>query len=51
VAGVTGYDEQRGDQLIVESLPFESSLNAQPPPSVRAPSSKPPSKIRPGWNS
>ena len=41
VAGVTGYDEQRGDQLIVESLPFESSLNAQPPPSVRAPSSKP----------
>ena len=31
VAGVTGFDEQRGDQLIVESLPFESSLNAQPP--------------------
>ena len=31
VAGVTGFDEQRGDQLIVESLPFESSLNAEPP--------------------
>ncbi|MEI9976905.1 MAG: flagellar basal-body MS-ring/collar protein FliF [Ignavibacteriota bacterium] len=31
VAGVTGFSEERGDQLIVESLPFESSLNAQPP--------------------
>ena len=35
VAGVTGFDERRGDQLIVESLPFESSLNALPPPPVR----------------
>ena len=32
VAGVTGFSEDRGDQLIVESLPFEQSLNAQPPP-------------------
>ena len=32
VAGVTGFDEQRGDQLIVESLPFESSLTSEPPP-------------------
>ena len=31
VAGVTGFSEERGDQLIVESLPFESSLNSQPP--------------------
>jgi len=31
VAGVTGLDEKRGDQLIVETLPFESSLNAVPP--------------------
>jgi flagellar M-ring protein FliF len=31
VAAVTGLDEKRGDQLIVETLPFESSLNAQPP--------------------
>jgi flagellar M-ring protein FliF len=41
VAGVTGFNEQRGDQLIVESLPFESSLNAQPPPSPRPTNSKP----------
>jgi flagellar M-ring protein FliF len=27
VAGVTGFSESRGDQLIVESLPFESSLS------------------------
>ena len=31
VAAVTGINEQRGDQLIVETLPFESSLNALPP--------------------
>ncbi|HEX3745140.1 MAG TPA: flagellar basal-body MS-ring/collar protein FliF [Bryobacteraceae bacterium] len=41
VAGVTGFDEQRGDQLIVDSLPFESSLNAQPPPSNHPTSAKP----------
>jgi flagellar M-ring protein FliF len=42
VAGVTGFNEERGDQLIVESLPFESSLNAQPPPSaVKTPVGKP----------
>ncbi len=31
VGAVTGLNEQRGDQLIVETLPFESSLNAAPP--------------------
>lgn len=31
VAGVTGFSAERGDQLIVESLPFESVLNVQPP--------------------
>lgn len=41
VAGVTGFNEERGDQLIVESLPFESSLNAQPPPSAHPTGSKP----------
>jgi flagellar M-ring protein FliF len=41
VAGVTGFNQERGDQLIVESLPFESSLNAQPPPAARPTSSKP----------
>jgi len=36
VAGVTGFNAERGDQLIVESLPFESSLNAQPPPAAKS---------------
>lgn len=31
VAGVTGFSADRGDQLIVETLPFESSLHAAPP--------------------
>ncbi|MEO8659305.1 MAG: flagellar basal-body MS-ring/collar protein FliF [Bryobacteraceae bacterium] len=42
VAGVTGFNEQRGDQLIVESLPFESNLNMEPP--VGAVPAKPGSK-------
>lgn len=46
VAGVTGFDQQRGDQLIVESLPFESSLNALPPP-VAHPTGKPAAKEPP----
>ncbi|MBM3774589.1 MAG: flagellar M-ring protein FliF [Acidobacteria bacterium] len=31
VAAATGFSAQRGDQLIVESLPFESTLNFEPP--------------------
>ncbi len=31
VAGVTGFAEQRGDQITIESLPFESTLDAEPP--------------------
>ena len=34
VAGVTGFNAERGDQLIVETLPFESSLKAAPPQPV-----------------
>ncbi len=32
VMGVAGLKPDRGDQLIVESLPFESTLNSEPPP-------------------
>jgi len=32
VAGVTGLNAARGDQLVVETLPFEASQNAEPPP-------------------
>jgi flagellar M-ring protein FliF len=32
VAGVTGFSEDRGDQLVIETLPFESTLLLEPPP-------------------
>jgi flagellar M-ring protein FliF len=32
VAGVTGFSADRGDQVVVESLPFESTLTLEPPP-------------------
>src|ERR1035437_958121 len=35
VAGIAGLDVQRGDQLIVETLPFESSLNSELPKSLK----------------
>ena len=35
VAGIAGLDVQRGDQLIVETLPFESSLNSEFPKSLK----------------
>lgn len=44
VAGVTGFSAERGDQLVVETLPFESSQNAEPPES---PSSSPVTKDPP----
>jgi flagellar M-ring protein FliF len=31
VAGVTAFDAQRGDQITVETLPFESTNEAEPP--------------------
>lgn len=40
IAGVIGFSAERGDQLIVETLPFESTLNPEqlpPPPSPAAP--------------
>jgi flagellar M-ring protein FliF len=43
VAGVIGLNAERGDQLVVETLPFESTLNPEqlPPPAPPAPP--------PGW--
>lgn len=32
VAGIIGFTETRGDQLTVESLPFETTVSAEPPP-------------------
>jgi flagellar M-ring protein FliF len=36
VAAATGFSTPRGDQLIVESLPFESTLNLEPPAAAPA---------------
>src|SRR5580693_4318676 len=43
VAGVIGFSAERGDQLIVETLPFEATLNPEPlPPAAKpAPPAKP----------
>ncbi len=43
VAGVIGFNAERGDQLVVETLPFESTLNPEqlPPPAPPPPA--------PGW--
>lgn len=43
VAGVTGYSPDRGDQLVVDSLPFESNMPTDPLAApVHAPDSKTP---------
>lgn len=34
VAGVIGFRQDRGDQLIVEAQPFESTLSWEPPPTA-----------------
>jgi flagellar M-ring protein FliF len=31
IAGIIGISPERGDQVLVETLPFESTLNAEPP--------------------
>lgn len=43
VAAAIGFDAQRGDQLVIESLPFESTLNPEPLPATRE--TPPPSGI------
>ncbi|MGB7760576.1 MAG: flagellar basal-body MS-ring/collar protein FliF [Bryobacteraceae bacterium] len=42
VTGVTGFNAERGDQITIESLPFESTLTLEPPqPQAPAPPAKP----------
>jgi flagellar M-ring protein FliF len=36
VAGITGFTEQRGDQITVETLPFETTVEAEPPQAAPA---------------
>jgi flagellar M-ring protein FliF len=47
VAAATGFNAERGDQLVVETLPFDSTLNAERP---EAPGATPaPAKHNPSW--
>ena len=48
VAGVTGFSAERGDQITVESLPFESTLNLEPPPLPQNPAPAAPAPSRHG---
>jgi flagellar M-ring protein FliF len=51
IAGVVGLSTDRGDQVLVESLPFESTLNAEPPATTApAPSSQYPQWLAPYAN-
>ncbi len=45
---MSGFNAERGDQLIVETLPFESSLNSEPPKSTKPVTGTKPSKD-PAW--
>jgi flagellar M-ring protein FliF len=42
VAGITGYTEARGDQIAIETLPFETTLEAEPPGAPVPPSRQAP---------
>jgi flagellar M-ring protein FliF len=48
VAAATGFSEPRGDQLTVETLPFESTLGVEPPAEPPSPSA-PPANGLPPW--
>jgi flagellar M-ring protein FliF len=41
VAGITGFSAERGDQLVIETLPFETTLLLEPPASPNAAPGKP----------
>jgi flagellar M-ring protein FliF len=47
IAGVVGLSPERGDQVLVETLPFEATLNAEPPNLPGAPSAQPTSNAPP----
>ena len=50
VAGVINFKSERGDQLIVETLPFEATLHTEPPPpAAPAPAPAAPAGQLPAW--
>lgn len=49
VAGVTGVVTERGDQIIVETFPFEATLRFEPPPAAPAQTPAGPAGWGPPW--
>ena len=49
VIAATGFVPDRGDQIVVETLPFESTLNTEPPLAPAAPGNPAPPARAPGW--
>ena len=49
VIAATGFLPDRGDQIVVETLPFESTLNTEPPLPPAAPVKSAPPQRLPGW--
>jgi flagellar M-ring protein FliF len=47
VAGITGFVQERGDQIIIESLPFEATLDQQEASEPSAAPALPASKLKP----
>ena len=47
VAAAAGFNAQRGDQLVVDSLPFRATIQAQPPPLPQQPIASKPEPARP----
>ncbi|MGA2115733.1 MAG: flagellar basal-body MS-ring/collar protein FliF [Bryobacteraceae bacterium] len=45
VAGVAGFSQERGDQIVVDTLAFESTLQREPPPEPVERPSKAPQKV------
>jgi flagellar M-ring protein FliF len=41
IAGITGFSEQRGDQITIETLPFETTLLLEPPGAAKPQSPAP----------
>jgi len=41
VAGVISFKAERGDQLVIETLPFEATLRSEPPPPPNPPAHRP----------
>jgi len=47
VAGITGFSADRGDQIVIDTLPFETTLLLEPPSAAPGPVGAPPAPASP----